>query len=586
MVKANKVVLALVISAVLGTTLTATAGAQIESTREGSAVVTQRGIAALRLADPNLTGRGVKFAVVCRSITYIDGEPQNDYIPYTEHNCLRAKEFVFHDEGKLPAGISPHSTAICSILFGDDPNAFYPNLGSFTYKGTTPEATAEVYEFWHFLINHVFPQRPPDADVLTASVGALLEDWWTRGIEAMAEHYGLVVVAGIGNGLEAKDPVLYPGASANVIGVGVVDTVDANDLLTRLEYNSLAYPEHSSFGPTEDGRCKPDIVAVGNCLAAEVNEPNAYGATGNWSSFATPVVAGTIGLLVQKAGQEPNLALALSPDGGNCVFKAIVMNSAWKLPYWHKGRLGTDDDHQSPLDYIQGAGILNPLGAYNNLVAGPQAPGTVGSAGWNLGKLEQGNQTEDVYSVEVPEPNDKFITATLVWNRHYSDTYPFEPLLETDVDLRLELWGLDSENPQTAYLLDYSDSSADNVEHIYWPLDANYTSYQLVVSVNDLPETSPPGQPEPYALAWSVREKQPVDEMLALDLNADGVINSTDLVIALENIRASLTGQGRYILGDVNGDGLIDLLDFRSFLLNCDRTAPWYGQQRTQTDTK
>jgi len=33
------------------------------------------GIYALRQLDPNLTGSGVKFAVISRSITYIDGEP-------------------------------------------------------------------------------------------------------------------------------------------------------------------------------------------------------------------------------------------------------------------------------------------------------------------------------------------------------------------------------------------------------------------------------------------------------------------------------------------------------------------------------
>ena len=56
------------------------------------------GIYELRQIDPNLTGFGVKFAVVCRSITYIDGEPQNDYRPSTEHNSLGEKQLSFHDQ--------------------------------------------------------------------------------------------------------------------------------------------------------------------------------------------------------------------------------------------------------------------------------------------------------------------------------------------------------------------------------------------------------------------------------------------------------------------------------------------------------
>ena len=75
---------------------------------------------------------------------------------------------------------------------------------------------------------------PPDADIVTASIGSPLEDWWTRGIESMAEHHGLIVVTGIGNGLNANDPLLYPAAGANVIGVGVIDSVNVEDPVINL----------------------------------------------------------------------------------------------------------------------------------------------------------------------------------------------------------------------------------------------------------------------------------------------------------------------------------------------------------------
>jgi len=168
------------------------------------------GIYALRQIEPTLTGAGVKFAVISRSITYINGEPQNDYRPSIEHDCFKGKQLGFHDEAELPAGISPHSTAICSILLGEDPDASNLHLGQFYYQGAAPQAQAEVYEFWHFLINNVFPQSPPDVDIITASIGDPCEYWWTRGIESLAEHYGLIIVAGIGNGIEAQDPCFTP----------------------------------------------------------------------------------------------------------------------------------------------------------------------------------------------------------------------------------------------------------------------------------------------------------------------------------------------------------------------------------------
>jgi hypothetical protein len=551
------------------------------------------GIYELRQIDPNLTGSGVKFAVICRSITYIDGEPQNDYRPSTEHNCFKNKKFAFHDQGELPPGISPHSTAICSILLGEDPNASNPRLEQFYYQGIAPQAQPDVYEFWHFLINNVFPHSPPDADIVTAGIGNQFQDWWTRGIESLAEHYGLVVVAGIGNGSNAHDPTLYPGAAANVIGVGVVDSVHTEDLATNLAHFALAYPAHSSFGPTADGRCKPDIVAGGNLLAADDNEPNLYEPTGNWSSFSTPVAAGTIGLLIQKAKQDPNLSLAVSPNGGNCVIKAILLNSATKLPYWHKGRLEKDDDHTAPLDWIQGAGMLNAVGAYKHLIAGPNKPGYCPTIGWDLNHLRKDKILENIYQINLEEPVDKFITTTLVWNKHYKSTYPFKPMPQKDANLRLELWAIDPNNPENDYLLDYSDSNVDNVEHIYCRADANYTNYQIVVLHSDIDDPNQTNTAQRYGLAWNVnpvRSKTAIsngvndelnnDSIFWYDLNADGIVNDADFTVLINNMLASMKTPEPYCFGDINSDGVIDAEDLQILVQHNNLKADWYTESK------
>ena len=533
------------------------------------------GIYTLRQIDPDLTGSGVKFAVICRSITYIDGEPQNDYRPNIEHNCLKTAQFGFHNQAKLLAGISPHSTAICSILLGDDPDAFNPNLGQFHYQGTAPQAQADIYEFWYFLINNVFSHLAPDADIVTASIGWPFDDWWTRGIESLAEHYGLIVVAGIGNGSNTQDPPFYPGAAANVIGVGVVDSVNTENLATNLANFSLAYPEHSSFGPIADGRCKPDIVAPGNCLAADANEPNRYEPTGNWSSFSTPIVAGTIGLLIQKAKQDSDLSLAVSADGGNCVVKAILMNSATKLPYWHKGRLEIDDDHQAPLDYIQGAGMLNAVSAYKHLIAGRNKPGDVSTTGWDNNQLDKAKSPQNIYKITLTEPAGKFITATAAWNRHYNNAYPFEPAPEKDSNLRLELWAIDPDNSDNDYLLDYSDSSMDNVEHIYTPADANYTNYEIILSISDIDDQKKIAATQRYGLSWNVSDKQDSDSIFLYDLNADGAVNELDFAILINNWVSSKQSSESYLLGDINADSTINIDDLEILLNHYNLQADW-----------
>ncbi len=538
------------------------------------------GVYTLKQINPNLTGAGVKFAVICRSVTYINGEPQNDYRPSIEHNCLKTKQFSFHDQAELPAGISPHSTAICSILFGDDPGAFNPYLGQFYYQAAAPQAQADIYELWHFVINNVFPSSPPDADIVTAGFGQQFEDWWTRGIESLAEHHGLIVVAGIGNGADAYDPPLYPAAGANVIGVGVVDSVNTEDLATNLAYFALAYPAHSSFGPTSDGRCKPDIVAPGNCLAADANEPDRYEPTGNASSFSTPLTAGAIGLLVQKAKQDPDLSPAVSPEGGNCVIKAILLNSATKLPYWHKGQLQSDDDHSAPLDYIQGAGMLNAVGAYKHLIAGQNKPGDVSKIGWDNNVLRKTDSPQNMYKFTLTEPADKFIAATVVWNRHYNSAYPFEPAPEQDSNLRLELWAIDLNNPDNDYLLDYSDSSIDNVEHIYTAADANYTNYEIIISFSNIDDQKETSASQRYGLAWNTSERQDSDSIFWYDLNADGIVNKSDLTIVINNVLTLNSDKSpkSYLLGDINTDGTIDIKDLE-ILWNNKLQAEWHTKQ-------
>ena len=540
------------------------------------------GIYALRQVDPTLTGAGVKFAVVCRSFTYIDDKAQNDFRPAADHNCFKTRQFGFWEQAGLPAGISPHSTASCSILLGDDPDAFHPEIGRFSYQGAAPQAQADVFEFWYFLVNNVSNHTAPDADVIVASWGSPFEDWWTRGIEALVEHYGTIVVASIGNGGDPQGPVLYPGASSNVIGVGVVDSVNTSYPLINLANFALASPEHSSCGPTGTGRSKPDLIAPGNCLAADASEPNRYEPVGNQSSFSAPVVSGAVGLLLQKARQEPQLAAAASPDGGNCVIKAILLNSAAKLPYWHKGRLQTDDDHSAPLDYIQGAGMLNAVGAYSQLIAGMNGPGDVPAAGWDLNVLDKRRAPQNGYTITLRDSANTIIAATLVWNRHYADAPPFKALPAKDSNLRLELWAIDPLNQNNDYLLDYSDSSVDNVEHIYAAADPSYSVYRIVLAFSEDENQQESAQSQRYSLAWNIGIKPPSDSIFWYDLNADGIVNEMDFAIVLDNMADSTRSPESYFFGDITADGAIDVRDLENLFKHDKRRADWYVEASVQ----
>ena len=519
----------------------------------------------LRKIDPELTGADVTIASVCRSITYTDGQPQNDYRINTRHNCFAEGKVNFANGVDPNDGISAHATAIGAILIGSDPDGQMDSIANFRYEGASPQSRLDIYEFWHFIRDYVFVGKKLDADILTMSVGMAFEDWWTRGIQRLAEKDGVVIVAGIGNGDDVFDPVLYPAAGGNVIGVGVVDSADTNDIAESLNNFSLARPEHSSVGPTGDMRCKPDIVAPGNCLIPDANGMDGYEISGDWSSYSTPVVAGTVGLLMQKAKSQDELKAAASGPGSNCVMKAIVMNSAVKLPYWHKGELTKEDDYQSPLDYVQGAGMLDAVGAYEQLTAGRFLPGSKSRIRWDNNVVEKDDKSENTYIIELDDPKDKFITATVTWNKHFEDTYPFSNVQKSNDDLRLELWAVDADNPADAYLLDYSDSANDNVEHIFCEADPNHFRYEIVVAGGE-EFVSKADEPQRYGIAWKAAGGDNSDEPGWYDLNGDSRIDIDDLPILLNSLEEYKESPGEYLFGDINDDGQIDLEDIKVWL--------------------
>ncbi len=515
----------------------------------------------LRENDPTLTGAGTKIATICRSLTYLDDQPQNDYRINVTHDCLANSNITFAgDSDPLfdAENISSHATAIGGILAGSDPNGFHPDLGNFHYEGAAPDADLTVYEFQSFLSNYVYPAVDPNTDVLMLSMGEIFSDWWTRGLERMAQRDGLIVIAGIGNGTNVYDPTLYPGAGANIIGVGVIDSINSDEVADSLNIFSLASSKHSSGGPTDDNRCKPDLVAPGNCITPEASNTDGYAETGDWTSFATPVVAGTVSLLIQKANQQPELAEAATGAGSNCVMKAILMNSATKLAYWHKGKATKDDDHTAVLDHVQGAGAINAAGAYDHLIAGKQGAGKVENIGWDNNTVDKNGSSENVYKIDVAEPEGQFITATLVWNRHYGDVYPFEAQTKLDSDLRIELWAVDTNDPNSGYMIDHSDSKNDNVEHIYCPADPNYTSYEIVVIAEESDDSK---AVERYGIAWQAAEPNEGDRVWWYDLNTDGKIDPHDAMILLGRKGKDIDLDGGYLTGDINMDGKIDIDD-------------------------
>ncbi|MCP4631685.1 MAG: S8 family serine peptidase [candidate division Zixibacteria bacterium] len=141
------------------------------------------------------------------------------------------------------------------------------------------------------------------ADIISSSLG--YNEWYTYeemdGNTAVttiaadiAASRGILVVNSAGN--EGDDPWRYIISPADGDSVLAVGAVDADGSRTNF----------SSFGPTYDGRIKPDVMALGrNVRCALATSPTSFGYN-TGTSLAAPLVASAAALVLQaKPGLNP-----------------------------------------------------------------------------------------------------------------------------------------------------------------------------------------------------------------------------------------------------------------------------------------
>jgi subtilisin family serine protease len=104
---------------------------------------------------------------------------------------------------------------------------------------------------------------------------------------AHAVSLGIVVVNSAGNsaGLGTPNTLIAPADADSIITAGAVD-------------NTGTIASFSSYGPTSDGRTKPDVVAMGvSVLVASATDTTGYGYASG-TSFSCPLTAGAAALVL------------------------------------------------------------------------------------------------------------------------------------------------------------------------------------------------------------------------------------------------------------------------------------------------
>ena len=436
----------------------------------------QTGVASFRAITTNLNGAGLRVGQMegSSSLSPSDFEVNPAAVGW-------ATNFFTYHSSTTTSGVFTNSLGIESGHADAVGNAFYGIGGvatnvahidnydaNYAYQELVQVVGLNTNYFFSLIglnaadqvVNSSFIYGYIPADVLVAE---------QQGLDLMYDNYmatnHTLFISAVGNG----SMVCPPGTSYNGLGVGL-------------------FTGGSGVGPTLDnGRCKPDIVG-----------PNYF------TSFSTPYVAGAATILMQAAlrgdgGSNTNAAFDLR------TIKALLLNGAVKPLGWTNGVA-------TPLDARFGAGEVNLLNSYKQLVGGKQtnvvtnlvavgavhpptgATNTIAVlSGWDFGtNTSVRSPAQDAikhyyFNVTNAVTTAKFTaTATLVWHRHVNTN--------AINDLNLFLYNCANSN-----LVTCSTSLVNNVEHFY---QTNLAPGRYDLQVWKAGGTTVTTN-EAYALAWS-----------------------------------------------------------------------------------
>jgi hypothetical protein len=298
-----------------------------------------------------------------------------------------------------PFFVHVHPTHVAGILTGR------PNLNPAEGSGIAREADIITAYFSQIIINTERFLQDEGMIITNNSYGASLGsctfagDYSTSAVfidDQLNAHDSLLHVFSSGNdGWMTCSP--YPfrfhtvvtgfQSAKNTLVVGMVDHLDAIN-------------PGSSRGPVDDGRLKPEIVAVGT--ARRSTRPDNFYAGGSGTSYSSPAIAGICALLYEgyrgEHGQWPDASL----------IKALLLNTA-------------DDLGQANPDFTYGYGRVHASRAYHAMM----------DETWFEGQVDQNDDEE--FMLAIPA-NTAQLKVLLLWKDPAGIPYA-APALVNDLNL-------------------------------------------------------------------------------------------------------------------------------------------------------
>ncbi len=287
------------------------------------------------LHDKGFHGEGMLIAIIDAGFYHYKTLPAFDSVNL-KNQVVETHDFVANETSVNED--NAHGMMCFSIIAANLPGQFVgtcPNANFLLYRSEDVSSESPVEEqYW---IAAAERADSAGADVISTSLGYNTFDnsafnytyadmnghtSMIAKAATMAARKGMIVLAAAGNeGDNSWHFITTPADADSIIAVGAV--------------NSSGTPaDFSSYGPSSDGRVKPDVASVG--MGKVISDTSGAVASGNGTSFATPNLAGLVTCLWQAFPEFSNMEIIKSVEKSSSIFNSPDNRIGYGIPDFKK----------------------------------------------------------------------------------------------------------------------------------------------------------------------------------------------------------------------------------------------------------
>jgi len=319
------------------------------------------------LHELGFDGSGIDLAVLDAGFVSTDRLPAFEKLR-NEGRIKMTRDFAF-DSGSEVFSWSTHGNSVLSIMAGE-------SIGNLV--GTAPKAN-----YFLFRTENVLSETPEEEynwaaaaelcdslgiDILNTSLGYSVFDDSTMNYTYadmdgnttiitraadMAAAKGMLVINSAGNeGDDTWHYITAPADGDSVLTIGAVDSLRQHAFF-------------SSYGPSADGRVKPNVAIMGQATAYAGTDSSFY--RGNGTSFSAPVLSGMAACLWQAFPQKSNMEIFHAIEQSAHLYHNPNDQLGFGIPdFWKAFQLLQKDTKN--IGELQAQAFPNPCIDYLNVV--------------------------------------------------------------------------------------------------------------------------------------------------------------------------------------------------------------------------